>query len=266
MASELRGNGGGFFFSDGAFGGGNAGRIFSMPSMPTFPKTPMPSKVQPRIYYNDGGARSIQIDPEIRLDVQKRAVETMQRTLEALRRTSRFPSQRNEDGYQGAMTLPSAAPSVRAGARIASASPVGAATAVYGAIAPAAVARYGSEMAAATAPVAVAGAAYPRVADEAYAGYAFPSRTGTIGVRGLTLAPVESDLASYFGPGSERGLVVVEARAPWRDLHEGDVILSVDGRAVRTADGGTRFVVRDGERTVMEVLRGGKRIRLDVAR
>lgn len=80
-----------------------------------------------------------------------------------------------------------------------------------------------------------------------------------IAVPGLRLAPVTPDLASYFGAGSERGLLVLESRAPWEVLHAGDVILSVNGHAVR-----------DGERTSIDldehapadvtVLRKGKTI------
>jgi S1-C subfamily serine protease len=267
-ASEVRGNGGGFFFSDGVFGSGGSTRVFTMPSMPAIPRPPMPAiRVQPRIYYNDGGFESLQIEPKLRLDVQKRAVEAIQRAREAQKRTLRYRSEFNQNEYQGQMTLPEAAPPVRAGARIAATPSARAASAAYVAgVTPVAGARFGSVMAAAAAPAAVAPVTYGRVAAGAYVGSAARSRMNTFGVRGLTLAPVESDLASYFGPGSEKGLVVVEARGPWTHLHEGDVILTVDGQAVRTSDGGTRFVVRDGERTVMEVLRGGKRIRVDIAR
>ena len=52
---------------------------------------------------------------------------------------------------------------------------------------------------------------------------------------GLTLSPVSDDLADYFGDGSERGLLVLQADASWSPIRNGDVILSVDGAPV-TAD------------------------------
>ena len=57
-------------------------------------------------------------------------------------------------------------------------------------------------------------------------------------IAGLKLVPVGSELASYFGKGSERGLLVVEV-PNWarRALRAGDVVLSVDGRPVRSYAG-----------------------------
>jgi S1-C subfamily serine protease len=54
-------------------------------------------------------------------------------------------------------------------------------------------------------------------------------------VPGLSLSPVSDDLADYFGDGSERGLLVLQADASWAPIRNGDVILSVDGAPV-TAD------------------------------
>ena len=54
-------------------------------------------------------------------------------------------------------------------------------------------------------------------------------------VPGLSLSPVSDDLADYFGDGSERGLLVLQADASWVPIRNGDVILSVDGAPV-TAD------------------------------
>jgi S1-C subfamily serine protease len=51
-------------------------------------------------------------------------------------------------------------------------------------------------------------------------------------VPGLSLSPVSDDLADYFGDGSERGLLVLQADAGWSPIRNGDVILSVDGAPV----------------------------------
>jgi len=48
-------------------------------------------------------------------------------------------------------------------------------------------------------------------------------------VPGLSLSPVSDDLADYFGDGSERGLLVLQADASWAPIRNGDVILTVDG-------------------------------------
>ena len=54
-------------------------------------------------------------------------------------------------------------------------------------------------------------------------------------IPGLSLSPVSDDLADYFGDGSERGLLVLQADASWSPIHTGDVLLSIDGSPV-TAD------------------------------
>lgn len=51
-------------------------------------------------------------------------------------------------------------------------------------------------------------------------------------VPGLSLSPVSDDLSDYFGDGSERGLLVLQADASWSPIRNGDVILSVDGATV----------------------------------
>jgi S1-C subfamily serine protease len=51
-------------------------------------------------------------------------------------------------------------------------------------------------------------------------------------VPGLSLSPVSDDLADYFGDGSERGLLVLQADASWAPIRNGDVILTVDGTPV----------------------------------
>lgn len=59
-----------------------------------------------------------------------------------------------------------------------------------------------------------------------------PSRRGGNDVPGLSLSPVSDDLSDYFGDGSERGLLVLQAESSWNPIRNGDVILSVDGAPV----------------------------------
>ena len=54
-------------------------------------------------------------------------------------------------------------------------------------------------------------------------------------VPGLSLSPVSDDLSDYFGDGSERGLLVLQADASWSPIRNGDVILSVDGAPVNAS-------------------------------
>lgn len=51
-------------------------------------------------------------------------------------------------------------------------------------------------------------------------------------VPGLSISPVSDDLADYFGDGSERGLLVLQADASWSPIRNGDVILAIDGAPV----------------------------------
>lgn len=53
--------------------------------------------------------------------------------------------------------------------------------------------------------------------------------TSSNDVPGLSLSAVSDDLADYFGDGSERGLLVLQADASWSPIRNGDVILTVDG-------------------------------------
>jgi C-terminal processing protease CtpA/Prc len=59
--------------------------------------------------------------------------------------------------------------------------------------------------------------------------------SGSTEVPGLSLSPVSEDLADYFGDGSERGMLVLQADATWSPIRNGDVILSVDGSPVTPA-------------------------------
>lgn len=60
----------------------------------------------------------------------------------------------------------------------------------------------------------------------------------SLDIAGLRMVPVGSELASYLGSGSERGLLVLDVPAWARDaVRPGDVVLSVDGTPVRSNDG-----------------------------
>lgn len=75
-----------------------------------------------------------------------------------------------------------------------------------------------------------------RVAPVAMANDASHSTGNTLDVAGLRMVPVGSELATYLGAGSERGLLVIDVPQWARGaLHAGDVVLRVDGREVRPA-------------------------------
>ena len=88
-----------------------------------------------------------------------------------------------------------------------------------------------------------------------------PASESTLTLPGLTLSLVNRELASYFGEGAERGLLVLAADRRWDGLREGDVILAVDGRetsgfsCARTLVKGNRSIVvlREGRRVTMRV-------------
>jgi S1-C subfamily serine protease len=75
---------------------------------------------------------------------------------------------------------------------------------------------------------------------------------------GLQLTPVSSGLASYFGSGSEHGLLVLNAES-WTGVHTGDVILSINGKPVRQGD--TSHIALDTKaNNTVELLRKGKKM------
>ena len=79
-------------------------------------------------------------------------------------------------------------------------------------------------------------------------------------VSGIRLSPINAQLASYLGAGSERGLLVLEIEDRWTGLIAGDVLLSIDGRAVR--EGGETFVyIDDAKDQAIEILRGGETLK-----
>lgn len=80
---------------------------------------------------------------------------------------------------------------------------------------------------------------------------------------GMRLSKVGADLADYLGAGAELGLLVLEIEDMWAPLRVGDVILSVNGRAVRRGDAAAVALDTAGENTV-EVIRRGRRITVHV--
>ena len=69
------------------------------------------------------------------------------------------------------------------------------------------------------------------MASSSIATYAGDDATFTL--QGLRLARVNDDLAENLGRGSERGFLVLDPSPRWNGLRSGDVLLEVDGRAVR---------------------------------
>jgi serine protease Do len=93
-----------------------------------------------------------------------------------------------------------------------------------------------------------------------------PSAQGAVFmVSGIRLSPINAQLASYLGAGSERGLLVLEIADSWSGLIAGDVVLSVDGRPV--CDRGNTFVfIDDAKDQPIEILRGGETIKTTLKR
>ena len=76
---------------------------------------------------------------------------------------------------------------------------------------------------------------------------------------GLRMTTVTPDLAGYFGAGSENGLLVLEASDEWAPVKTGDVVLTLNGRAV--VKNKTASVSLDtGRDNTFVVLRKGKKI------
>jgi S1-C subfamily serine protease len=87
----------------------------------------------------------------------------------------------------------------------------------------------------------------------------------TFMLNGLRLARVNNDLAENLGRGSERGFLILDASSRWSGLRAGDVLLSIDGRAVR--DGSSaRISLGSGDDHTAQVIREGQKrtVSLDV--
>jgi S1-C subfamily serine protease len=89
------------------------------------------------------------------------------------------------------------------------------------------------------------------------------STGGMLVLGGLRVAPVSDGLSSYFGKGSENGLLVLDVNDSWMPLRAGDVILSVNGTPVR--DGERTSLSLDSDRdNRFVVLRKGAKVTVDV--
>ena len=85
------------------------------------------------------------------------------------------------------------------------------------------------------------------------------------GLAGLRVTRVSQELASYFGEGSDRGLLVLEADESWEPLRAGDVILRVNRVRITSADRLGNQLDPRSQNTV-EVLRRGQTLTLTVGR
>ena len=72
-------------------------------------------------------------------------------------------------------------------------------------------------------------------------------------LRGLRVTVVSEDLEPYFGEGSARGLLVLEADESWEPIRTGDVIVRVDGSPATTES--LRDAMGSRRSTEVEILR-----------
>jgi len=80
---------------------------------------------------------------------------------------------------------------------------------------------------------------------------------------GLRVSVVSPELASYFGKGSEDGLLLLDVSDSWHPLQAGDVILSVNGKSVRDGDHASVSLDSSDDNTFV-VLRKGSRVTVHV--
>ena len=92
---------------------------------------------------------------------------------------------------------------------------------------------------------------------------AFYGPASTVALNGMRLRAVSADLAAYLGRGSDDGLLVLEAADRYPAIHEGDVLLSVNGKAVRSGANVTVSLSSTQDNDV-ELLRNGKQMRVTV--
>lgn len=83
------------------------------------------------------------------------------------------------------------------------------------------------------------------------------------GLPGLRVSAVDDDLATYFGEGSEQGLLVLEAGQGWSPLRSGDVILTVDGEQVEAAR--LRSALESHRQAKLDVIRRKRRMTVTLA-
>ena len=242
-AGDLPRERGVMIIGDGAFG---IGDVFpAMPSITIPPSAPTPP-VAPRIFEFDGSLNDglrIRLDPRARIEIQEQAENAARRAREATRdlmeRLDRMRIEfdgRADDTNDEAATVTTPAPSRARGSTRIAATPAPRAGYVYGTT-------YG-EGATTTAvsftpeasvvePVTDVSYATPAIAAGGESVAIWDGDDATFTLQGLRLARINADLASNLGRGSERGFLVLEASRRWGGLRAGDVLLEVDGRAVR---------------------------------
>lgn len=81
-------------------------------------------------------------------------------------------------------------------------------------------------------------------------------------LRGLRMARVSEELEAYFGEGSARGLLVLEADESWAPIRTGDVIVRVDGAPATTE--ALRGALESRRSTEVEVLRRRRSLILSI--
>ena len=91
------------------------------------------------------------------------------------------------------------------------------------------------------------------------------AQQGGFTVDGIRMSPINANLASYLGRGSERGVLILEVASGWTGITEGDVILSIDGKAVSDGDEITVEIQQDREQCV-ELLRAGVAVKSVIRR
>src|SRR5688500_13191036 len=106
----------------------------------------------------------------------------------------------------------------------------------------------------------------PRQGKATYSRSGEPGAQGAVFiVSGIRMSPINAQLASYLGSGSERGLLVLDIDDHWSGLVAGDVLLSIDGKAVRERD--KTFVFLDEAKDqAVEILRGGQTLKTTLRR
>jgi S1-C subfamily serine protease len=266
-AADLpRDRGGMMIIGDGAFGFGDM--FPPMPAIAIPPAAPM-APGSPRIFEFDGNFRDgirMRLDPRARIEIQEQAEDAARRARDATRdimqRLERFrfdADRRADDGGAETIVAP-ATPRVRAGTRIASAEGQGVGSG-YGYAYSTPNGGYAST---AYAPEARAYATGGNVA------YAVPATStggnvavwdgddATFELSGLRLARVNTDLAENLGRGSDRGFLILDTGSRWSGLRAGDVLIEVDGRAVRDGSA-ARITVGAGDTHTAEVIREGQR-------
>jgi S1-C subfamily serine protease len=268
-----RQRGGVMIIGDGAVDFGDMFPAF--PSITIPPAAPMSPRT-PRVFEFDGNLNDgfrMRIDPRARMEIEQQAEDAVRRAREAARdaferiERFRFDPDRRADDIES--TAPAVAPvpppstaRARASSRIAAASTAPSYGYAYGTSGDA---TYGT-VSYAPEPTPIAPAVSTTIEEPA-------SLTGSVAVwsgddaaftlQGLRLARVNDDLAENLGRGSEQGFLVLDVGRRWFGLRAGDVLLEVDGRAVRdgrsarialgSTETHTASVIRDGRSRVVSI-------------